>query len=110
MVTRLRFFRPYLTKCGTAAIWSELMRIKMKVGIEAKTIRGVESWTFIYIALGFALSIEGTLLQMIEPLRFPYNIMAYLAVMAATFWLFILNGWFQNKLIGAKNRYESKAR
>jgi hypothetical protein len=64
---------------------------------------------FIYIALGFALSIEGTILQMI-PLRFPYNLFPYVALMTATSWLFICNGWFQNKLIWMKGLYEKKAR
>lgn len=68
--------------------------------------RGPASWAFIYVALGFALSIEGTILQMFEPLRFPYNLFAYLAFAAATVWLFIFNGWFQNKLLVIKNRYE----
>jgi hypothetical protein len=76
----------------------------------AEIRRGPDSWTFIYIVLGFALSIEGTCLQMIEPLRFPYNIIFYVALMAVTFWLFICNGWFQNKLIGIKGQYENKAR
>ncbi len=72
--------------------------------------RGPDSWMSIYIALGFTLSIEGTFLQMFEPLRFPYSLVVYMALMAITFWLFICNGWFQNKLIGIKSRYENKAR
>jgi hypothetical protein len=82
--------------------------MKTSVTIETKVTRGPESWAYIYVALGFALAIEGTILQMIEPIRFPYNLVAYLALGAITVWLFISNGWFQNKLIGIKNRYESK--
>jgi hypothetical protein len=72
----------------------------------ATVTRGRESWNFIYIFLGFALTIEGTLLQMIDPLRCPFNIIAYLALGAVTSWLFLLSGWFQNMLIRMKNSYE----
>jgi len=85
---------------------------KLRIGdkVTAEIRRGPGSWPFFYIVLGFALSIEGTCLQMIEPLRFPYNIICYGALMAGTFWLFICNAWFHGKLIGIKGRYENKAR
>ena len=73
----------------------------------ATVTRGRESWNFIYIFLGFALTIEGTILQMIDPLRFPSNLIAYLVLGAVTSWLFILRGWFQNMLIRMKNSYEN---
>ena len=85
-----------------------VMIAKMEADAELK--RGPESWAYLYIALGFALSIEGTLIQMIEPLWYPLNIATYIVVMAITAWLFICNGWFQNKLIGIKIRYESTFR
>jgi hypothetical protein len=78
--------------------------------LDVKTIRGPTTWTFIYVVLGFTLSIEGTFLQMIESPRFPYNIIAYGALMAVTIWLFICNEWLHNKLMGIKGRYENKAR
>jgi hypothetical protein len=78
---------------------------------DANTARGAESWTFIiYIALGFALAIEGTIIQMITPWVFPWNLVVYLVFGAATFWVFICNGWFQERLIRLKIKYESKAR
>ena len=82
----------------------------MSVTDDAKVRRGSNSWIFIYVALGFALLIEGKIVQMIEPLRFPGGLAVYAALSVVTFWLFICNGWFQNKLIGLKNRYEDKAR
>jgi hypothetical protein len=72
--------------------------------------RGPDSWTYIYIILGFAISIEGTAIGMITPLAFPWNLIAFALCGAFTFWLFINNGWFQNKLIGMKTRYEEKGR
>jgi hypothetical protein len=86
------------------------MVMKITDSATPSVIRGPQSWTYIYVALGFALAIEGTIIQMIDPLRFPYNLVAYLALAAATGWLFLASGWFQNKLIGMKNWYESQGR
>jgi hypothetical protein len=82
----------------------------MSVTVDEKVTRRPESWTFIYVVLGFALTIEGTIVQMIEPMRFPCNVVVYVGLMALTFWLFICNGPFQNKLLGMKQRYEDKPR
>jgi hypothetical protein len=60
--------------------------------------------------LGFALSIGGTIIAMITPLAFPWNLIVFALFGVITFWLFINNGWFQNKLIGMKTRYEDKGR
>ena len=38
------------------------------------------------------------------------NLLSYLVVGALTLWLFLFNGWFQNKLIGIKAKYEAAAR
>ena len=84
--------------------------MKTTVGIEKKVTRGSESWAYIYVALGFALAIEGTIIQMITPLEFPWNIAVYVLFGLFTAWLFVGHGWFQNKLIGLKIRYENKAR
>ena len=84
--------------------------MKMTVGLETKVRRGVSSWTFIYTILGFALTIEATICSMIEPIKFPWNIALYVVVAASTWWLFLDNRWFQNKLIGWKNRNEDKER
>jgi hypothetical protein len=72
--------------------------------------RGPESWTYIYVMLGFALAIEATVITMVEPVKFPWNIAIFVVIAGMTFWLFINNGWFQNKLIGMKHRYEEKGR
>jgi hypothetical protein len=70
--------------------------------------RGQESWIFIYIVLGFALTIEGLVFDMI--FYFPTNFILYIVVGAATFWLCLYNEQFQNALIEWKNRYENQAR
>ena len=83
--------------------------VKINAVVDAKVQRGGESWNFIYIFLGFALSIEGTIVGM-TPLIFPYNIILYAVIGFVTFRLFINNGSFHNKLLGWKNSYESEAR
>ena len=72
--------------------------------------RGPESWNFVYIVLGFTLSIEGTAISMVEPLKYPFNLTAFVIFTAFTVWLFLFNGWFQNKLIACKATYEDKFR
>jgi hypothetical protein len=76
--------------------------------VEATVRRGPESWAYIYVALGFALTIEGTFIDMALP--FPWNLLSYLVVGALTLWMFLFNGWFQNKLIGLRARYEDASR
>jgi hypothetical protein len=78
--------------------------------VSATVVRGPESWTFIYVLLGFALTIEGNFIQMIRPLEYPWNLVVFLAAMLVTVWLFIFSGRFQNWLIGMKIKYERKAR
>jgi len=73
----------------------------------AQIIRGAISWSYFYIFLGFALSIEGTVIQMIVPLLFPCNILLFLVVGGITVYLVLFSGWFQGKLIGWKNWYEN---
>jgi hypothetical protein len=72
--------------------------------------RGPTSWAYIYVVLGFTLTIEATIIQMITPLVFPWNLIGYAALGMATCWLFIDNAWFHDKLIRMKIRYESKDR
>ncbi|HVM77620.1 MAG TPA: hypothetical protein VMU06_01285 [Stellaceae bacterium] len=80
-----------------------------KITVDAKVIRGPQSWTYIYIVLGFAVAIEGAIISMV-PLKFPWNVIAFVFLAAVTFWLFLSSAWLHAKLIGLKNRYESKAR
>ena len=76
----------------------------------ATVTRGAETWNYIYIMLGFALAVEGSAIQMVTPLIFPWNLITYVVVGLITVWLFVSSGWFHNKLIGLKIRYESKPR
>jgi len=71
--------------------------------------RGQESWTYIYISLGFSLTITGSMISMI-PDFFPSNILLFLICIVTLIWLFLFNGWFQNFLIKSKQNCEAKAR
>jgi hypothetical protein len=83
--------------------------VESKATLDIKVKRGPESWAYIYVALGFALTIEGTIIQMLPP-AFPWNLLTYFVIGAITFYQFIFNGRFQDKLIGVKFRYENQAR
>jgi hypothetical protein len=82
----------------------------MTVTIDAAVRRGPASWAYIYTVLGFAVTIESTVISMITPLRFPWNIPVFIVLAAITVRLFIYNGWVHNKLIGLKNAYENEPR
>ena len=82
----------------------------MKASLETKVKRGPDSWAYIYIALGFLLQIEGSVIQMATPLKFPVNIFVFAVVGVVTFYVFLSSGWLQNKLIGWKTRYEDRYR
>ena len=86
------------------------MTINVADDASAVTKRGPDSWTFIYIALGFTISILGTTIQMVDAIHFPCNLLLYGVTAAGSFWLFICNGRFQNKLIDLKGRYEDRPR
>jgi hypothetical protein len=75
----------------------------------ARVRRGDESWAYIYVALGFALSIEGTIVQMLFFER-PWNAVLYLALMVGTVRLFVFSGQFQDWLFGLKERVENMPR
>lgn len=81
-----------------------------KVTANASVKRGPESWSYIYTVLGFVVAVEATVIGMMTPLTFPWNIVLFVIVAAITIWQFIENGWLHNKLIGLKIRYENKAR
>ena len=83
---------------------------EIKIGVSMGVKRRPESWNYIYVMLGFALAIEGTIIGMITPLLFPWNVIAFAVIGFVTFRLFINNGWFQNKLISMKIKYENKER
>jgi hypothetical protein len=68
--------------------------------------RGRESWAYFYVALGFAVAIEGEIIQLITPLLFPWNLVTFALLAAVTFYLFVFNDQFQDKLLGWKSRYE----
>lgn len=78
--------------------------------VDARVIRGPESWAYIYIVLGFVVTIESTVIGMMTPLTFPWNIICFVILALATVWLFVENEPLHNWLLGLKNRYENKPR
>jgi hypothetical protein len=80
------------------------------VGVTMTTKRGPETWAYIYTALGFVLTIESTIIGMMTPLMFPWNVIVFVALAAITGWAFIESKWVHDKLVKLKTRYENKAR
>jgi hypothetical protein len=82
---------------------------KANTTVSASVIRGQQSYTFFYIILGFALSVEGSVI-MASPLGFFCNVMLFVIVGALSFYLVLYNGWVHDRLISWKNSYEDKPR
>jgi len=78
--------------------------------VSATLTRKDPSWNYIYIMMGFSLTIEGNFVGMVICLAWPYKWLIYGLFCVATVHLFTSNGWFQSKLIGVKNWYEAKPR
>ena len=72
--------------------------------------RGTASWAYIYIALGFLLSFEGTIIQLITPLRWPYDLIFYVPLFVLTSLVFLASGRFQGWLVRLKTMYEDRFR
>ena len=83
--------------------------VRTTATINAQVKRRPESWNYIYVFLGFTLAIEGDVIQMLQMDR-TWSLVPYAALASATVYLFLNNGWFQNKLTGMKSLYEEKWR
>ena len=75
--------------------------------VTAQVKRGSVSWAYFYTLLGFALTIETGIASMFD---LPWALIGLLIVAAVTIYLILFNGWFQNKLLGWKARYEGAER
>jgi hypothetical protein len=84
--------------------------IKMGDELSGTIKRGKPAWDYLYIVLGFSLTIESTIVAMMTPIIFPCNILAFLAIAFLTVWAFIESEWLHDKLFKLQNRYENKYR
>jgi hypothetical protein len=82
----------------------------LKVDVKRTVTRGPETWTYVYVALAVVLGIEGVVVALWEPVKFPWNVTVFLVVAAFTIWMFLDNAWVHDKLVRLKNKFESKAR
>jgi hypothetical protein len=87
-----------------AVIFAEVSTRQRLKGVKRAKI----SWNYFYITLGFALTISGTIIQMLDFLHFPCNLLLYVVTAAVLFWLFLRSRWFRNELIGLQHRIESR--
>lgn len=74
--------------------------------VDARVLRGPQSWAFFRWALGIALFFETIAAQMIAQ---PFNYFVY-GALPVTVWLFMDNGWVHDRLIGMQHKLENKAR
>ena len=84
----------------------------MRIGdtLTVETVRGRLSWDYLYTTLGFAFTIESTVIGMMTPISCPWNIILFATIAAFTIWLFIESEWLHDKLLAIKTKYENKAR
>jgi hypothetical protein len=80
-----------------------------KFGARADILTGPMTWSYFYVLFGFALSIEGTLIQMI-PLQFPWNIVTFVVISGITCYLVLFSGSCRDKIVELKGWIENKHR
>jgi hypothetical protein len=64
-------------KCGSTTRTygvGSTMTVSSSVTVDDKVKRGPESWGYIYTVLGFVITIESTVIGMMTPLMFPWNV------------------------------------
>lgn len=83
------------------------IEVKPTANFTARVKRGPVSWAYFYTLLGFALTIETGIASMFQ---LPWALVGLIIVAAITIYLVLFNGWFQNRLLGWKTRYESAER
>jgi hypothetical protein len=76
-------------------------------GARAAILRAPASWSYFYVLLGFALSIEGTIIQMLPLPSSWLNIAVFLIVGYVTYRLVLFSGSCQDRLIRWKERIEN---
>lgn len=64
-----------------------------------------ENWNYIYVFLGFILTIEGTLVSLLN-LTWWHGLAAFALVAAISLYLFLGNRWFQDRLVRGKQWIE----
>jgi hypothetical protein len=79
-------------------------------GARAGIRRGPATWAYFYVVLGFALSIEVAIIQMISFLSSWLNLILFLIVGCVTGGLVLFSGSCQDRLIRLKGRIENTPR
>lgn len=82
---------------------------KATASVDAKVKRGEQSWQILLVFLGFALTIEGTVISMLD-LQSWARLSIFAVVAGSTWAAFMNSGWFQNRLLGWYQRNASRFR
>ena len=83
--------------------------VRATASVESQVKRGDHSWQILLVFLGFALTIEGTVISMLE-LPTWLRLSIFFAIAGSTWAAFMHSGRFQNWLIGWYQRNASKFR
>ena len=74
----------------------------------ATTKRGSGTWRHLQVVLGFALTIEAVVVEMIKPIEWPYNVATFVIVAAFTMWAFLGGVWLPKKLLDLKDSFDDR--
>ena len=72
--------------------------------------RGAGTWRYLQVVLGFALTIEAIVIEMIKPLGWPTNVITFVAVAVFTVWAFLSSNWLHRKLLDLKDNFDDRGR
>jgi hypothetical protein len=90
-------------KAKTGLYSSSFLQADMKIR------RGGASWAYLYVAFGFAITLEGIVFQLLTPpLKFPANILGFVLSAGLTVYYFIFDGRFINRVFTLKQWYENR--
>jgi hypothetical protein len=76
----------------------------------ATTKRGSGTWRYLQVVLGFALTIEAVVVEMIKPIEWPYNVATFVIVAAFTIWIFLRSDRLHYRLLHFKDSFDDRVR
>jgi len=85
-------------------------RAMKQKGTKLQVRRGQEVWSYIYVALTVALTIESAVVAITPASFFPWNLLSLIVIAPTTIWLFLDNRWLHQRLVNLKLMFENKGR
>ena len=79
--------------------------LPMKGSLQKRVKRGEQSWSFIWIVYAILLAVTLSIISA-TPFTWFWKILVLISSVFLLSWLCLLNGWFQNKIMGLKIKLE----